>query len=195
MIKNHYIWKKSDADGVFVYEGKHAMSVGNGHPKDKQMVFAEKKGLRILKKGSVGFWSQNEYLGEYDKNKAASLVRTIDKRLEDKGVSMLGVDKKPDRTAFVYSFKKNRPLIVYDRRYPEDIIHEMAHIKLGHMNHGRPKRHILTEEKDAVALEISELKRRGKYNKKVRRRIIDSLGLYAKDRSKALKFVRMTESR
>jgi hypothetical protein len=187
-MEKFYKWIKFGNN--LVYEGKHSVIFGDD--KYGYNVFATKKELKLLDDGSVDYTTRNGKFGAYrTKKEALKVFKTLEKAF-DSGKFIQTAQKTTNDDAFTIAFNSRKGMggvIIYDPNHPEDLIHEQAHISLGHLKPSCDKSK-LQKEKEATALEIKILKRKGQYNQNIRNRSVRKLATYMKgNRKRASKVI------
>lgn len=147
-------------------------------------LFLKSDEIDIDKNGDISF-DKKDYYGKY---KSLLTALSIAKKLgrvvvegDDIIVALSGKSGN-DYTLGETTYWKNTGahVIRFPAKYPEVGVHEVAHFKLKHMKNEKRCGVLrdIAQEKEATALEISELKERGKYTQAAKERISRALKTY-----------------
>jgi hypothetical protein len=157
------------------YVGKYAIAIGAPVQGIQGVylysVWANKRGGVIYyTDNGFKYKHENNYTGIFtDRRKATSLVNNIDKGLSSRGISIIRIDMPKEAQSTTERWEKDKYLILLDTKHPEDIHHEMAHIKSGHMDDFSRSKDKM--EVEATRVEISALRKLGMYDTKHKREI------------------------
>ena len=175
-------YEKVDWGELTVYEFNDFIVVGNKN--NGYTLLLKSDDIKIDKSGDVSFMGK-DYYGKY---KHVLTALAMAKKLGaivangENAIVALGGDsgKKYTLGETTYWKDSGAHIIRFPSSYPEVGLHELAHMQLGHMENEKRCGVVrdISQEKEATALEISELKERGKYTPAAKKRIVESLKTY-----------------